>query len=175
MEITFKPSPNFSKGRVSCKNPSLLVLHAMVGSYGGSIGWVKRFKNMFTNPKAKVSSHYLVSQKGEITQMVKDSDTAWHCYGFNSVSLGIEMEDKGMCMKNGDWITPQLLDAAAELCASLMIKYKINIANVLGHNDPVIQKFAHDHNPSMLHMDPGPAFDMRAFKALIETKLNATH
>ena len=30
------------------------------------------------NPAAKTSSHYLINHKGEIYQLVKDEDTAWH-------------------------------------------------------------------------------------------------
>ena len=35
---------------------------------------IKRLKN----PKKKVSSHYLINRKGEITKMVEERKTAWH-------------------------------------------------------------------------------------------------
>ena len=31
-----------------------------------------------TDKKSKVSSHYLINRKGEVIQMVKDRNIAWH-------------------------------------------------------------------------------------------------
>ena len=35
---------------------------------------IKRLKN----PRQKVSCHYLINRKGEVIQMVKDKNIAWH-------------------------------------------------------------------------------------------------
>ena len=55
------------------------------------------------DPKAKVSCHYLINRKGNIIQMVKDSNIAWHAgkskwkkfSNLNSNSIGIELVNKG--------------------------------------------------------------------------------
>lgn len=68
---------NITKGRTD-KNgivwiPDCVVCHITEGSYEGAISWLK-------NPKAKASAHFVVSRKGEITQLVDIRDTAW-CNG----------------------------------------------------------------------------------------------
>ena len=155
MTIPFDQSPNYTKGRK--EKIKHIIIHAMSGSFVGSKAW-------FKNPKSKVSAHYLVSQKGDVLQMVKDTDTAWHCYGVNSKSIGIELEDgkPGACLKDDKWITQVMLEKAAMLTAELTIKYNISVDNVLGHNEPWIQKI----NPSYAHYDPGK-LDMVKFRELV--------
>lgn len=78
MNITNKISNiNVTKGRID-KNgvnwiPDVIVCHITEGSYDGAISWL-------TNPSSDVSSHFVVSKKGEITQLVDIRDTAW-CNG----------------------------------------------------------------------------------------------
>ena len=70
----WKPSPNFTPandpkwGRV---DTSILVIHATAGLMPGTLSWL-------TNLKSGVSCHYLITKKGEIYQLVKDEDVAWH-------------------------------------------------------------------------------------------------
>ena len=52
---------------------------------------------------AKVSSHYLISKKGKIYQLVRDENVAWHAgksrwekdINLNSKSIGIELVNNG--------------------------------------------------------------------------------
>ncbi len=142
-----------------------IVIHACAGSYSGSISW-------FKNPASQVSAHYIVSQKGEITQMVKDQDTAWHCYGINSSSVGVETEDKGQCLKNGAWITPALLNSTAELVASLLKKYSLTTDDIVCHCTPWVQAIAKKSHPSFVHFDPGPYFNLETFKQKVQQWMN---
>jgi N-acetyl-anhydromuramyl-L-alanine amidase AmpD len=60
--------------------------HIAQGSYAGTISW-------FKNCAASVSAHYVVrSSDGQVTQMVAESNTAWHVASHNSYSIGIEHE-----------------------------------------------------------------------------------
>ena len=60
--------------------------HIAQGSYAGTISW-------FKNCSASVSAHYVVrSSDGQVTQMVRETDTAWHVASHNSYSIGIEHE-----------------------------------------------------------------------------------
>jgi N-acetyl-anhydromuramyl-L-alanine amidase AmpD len=60
--------------------------HIAQGSYAGTISW-------FKNCSASVSAHYVVrSSDGQITQMVREHDTAWHVASHNSYTVGIEHE-----------------------------------------------------------------------------------
>lgn len=80
----FIPSPNFTHP-AEPRSIDLIVIHITDGApnINGTINW-------FQNPATKVSSHYIVGQDGEVVQMVKDADIAWHARGANSHSLGIE-------------------------------------------------------------------------------------
>ena len=157
-KIPFDQSPNYHVGR--SKPIKYVLIHAQLGSQIGSRAW-------FKNPKSQVSAHYLISQTGEILQMVKDKDRAFHCWGVNDESIGCEFEDKGMCMK-GPWTTVEQLRKGAELVASLVKKYKLEVKNVIGHNTPWIQKL----NPAYAHQDPGPYFDLELFRRMTQKELN---
>ena len=55
------------------------------------------------SPKSKVSSHFVINQKGKIYRLVQDNQIAWHagksCWGkyknLNKNSIGIELVNKG--------------------------------------------------------------------------------
>jgi N-acetyl-anhydromuramyl-L-alanine amidase AmpD/uncharacterized protein YraI len=65
------------------------IIHVAEGSYSGTIDW-------FQNPSANASTHYVIENDSspELTQMVDESDIAWHGGGtnYNNYSLGIEHE-----------------------------------------------------------------------------------
>lgn len=65
---------NITKGRTDKSGvtwvPDVVVCHITEGSYDGAVSWLK-------NPNAKASAHFVVSRKGEITQLVDIRDTAW--------------------------------------------------------------------------------------------------
>ncbi len=65
---------NITKGRTDKSKkvwiPDVVVCHITEGSYEGACSWLK-------NPNAQASAHFVVSRKGEITQLVDIRDTAW--------------------------------------------------------------------------------------------------
>ena len=170
-KIPFVASPNYSKGRKG--KIEFLVIHALSGFYESGITW-------FKNPKSQVSAHYVISKKGEITQCVKDSDTAWHAKGLNSVSLGLEHADAKFgdidpktgkrkilnCISDPGWITPEMWDASAELSAHLCKTYNIPVKNIIGHNDPVLRRLGNDH------ADPGKHWNMDLYRKKVQEKLD---
>ena len=62
-----------------------IVIHITDGgaNINGPISW-------FQNPTAQVSAHYIVGQDGEVVQMVRHNDVAWHASRANGDSIGIE-------------------------------------------------------------------------------------
>lgn len=72
----------------------LIVLHATVGSYQGSLDWLR-------NPASEVSTHYLIGKDGRIAQLVDERNQAWHAgtsfwrgrTNLNRYSIGIELEN----------------------------------------------------------------------------------
>lgn len=161
--LEFIPSPN-KHPRKEGQKPTYIVIHAMAGTYIGSQTW-------FKNPKSKVSAHYLVSKKGDICCMVKEQNfAAWHVKNFNSCSIGIEFEDldlktKKNCLNDPKWCTPIELDRGAELVATLMLKYKIPLERVIGHDDKLLKQMGNDHS------DPARFFNWEEFRALVKKHL----
>ena len=102
-----------------------IVLHSTYGSYLGSVAWLK-------NPTAKVSSHYIISETGEIRQLVDEKDTAWANGNLqsNRESIAIETTDN----KKKD-ITPKAKEALIWLVAD--IKKRHNIKDIKYHREIV--------------------------------------
>jgi N-acetyl-anhydromuramyl-L-alanine amidase AmpD len=149
-------SSNYSTGR---NGPiQYIVIHTMQGSYAGSISW-------FQNPAARASAHYNIrSSDGEITQMVRESDTAWHAGNsyYNNRSIGIEHE--GYVSDPGRWYTTAMYVASARLTRALCDKYRIPIdrEHIIGHyqvpvsgSGPPCSVTATNCGGAGRHTDPG--------------------
>lgn len=166
-KIAFDASPNYNLGG---NTPKYIILHAMAGHYQGSISW-------FKNPKSEVSAHYLISQKGEITQMVKTDSRAWHCWGFNAVSIGIEHEDDAKCSIDPHWVTDPMLETSTTLAAALCKKFNIPVTNIIGHDDHMVQDYARKRGKTkFIHSDPdgnNPKihFPWDRYLSMVKTKL----
>ena len=93
-------------------------------------------------PKHKVSCHYLINRSGEVIQMVKDRNIAWHAgksrwkkfINLNESSLGIELVNKGHQFGYQNFSKKQI-DSLIKLCKYLKKKYSIKRENFLGHSD----------------------------------------
>ncbi|MDM8562260.1 peptidoglycan recognition family protein, partial [Candidatus Marithioploca araucensis] len=103
------------------------------GTYAGAISW-------FQNCNAKVSAHFIVrASDGEITQLVKVKDIAWHAgvWSYNKRSIGVEHE---VTVTNPDTWTTQMLEASANMARYFTDKYNIprvrsTTPGILGHNE----------------------------------------
>src|SRR3990167_1220116 len=71
LNIIQSTSKNFFKGRSGHK-PELIVVHCTDGAHPGDLNWLRG------GGTSQVSSHYLVTPGGEVIQLVKDEDVAWH-------------------------------------------------------------------------------------------------
>ena len=100
---------------------AIVVHYTTSRNVDGSIAW-------FCNPESRVSAHYIVGRDGKIFQLVKDSDKAWHCYRFNTTSIGIEH-----VAAQGDKLTPKQEKATIQLIRWLCAEYKISTERIIGH------------------------------------------
>ena len=97
MKIAPNFSPNHSK-KARLKNDIKFIIIHYTGMQS-EIESIRRLKN----PKFKVSCHYLINRKGQIFQLVRDKNIAWHAgkskwqrfKNLNKNSLGIELVNKG--------------------------------------------------------------------------------
>jgi hypothetical protein len=141
---------NYSPGRSAAIN--LIVIHVTQGSYAGTVSW-------FQNPSAQVSAHYVVrSSDGQITQMVRDGDTAYHVRSANSRALGIEHEG---FVDNPSWFTDSMYRSSAALTKWLCER----------HGLPKTRQFIQGHNeiPGNDHTDPGPHWNWDYYMSLVNS------
>jgi MYXO-CTERM domain-containing protein len=147
-------SSNFAVGSRGLSDISHIVIHTTQGAYNGTISW-------FKDPAAKVSAHYVIkSSNGEITQMVKEKDVAWHDKCFNANTVGIEHE--GFVEAPTVWYTETMYAASAKLTAYLADKYNVPKTHefILGHGD------APDCST---HTDPGVGWNWDTYLDLVNT------
>ncbi|MFE4647178.1 N-acetylmuramoyl-L-alanine amidase [Streptomyces sp. NPDC056707] len=140
---------NFTVGRTA--RIDKVIIHVTQGSYTGSIKW-------FQDPTAEVSAHYVVrSSDGQVTQTVRDSDTAYHAKEANSSALGIEHEGY---IDDPSWFTDTMYRASAALTSALCDKYGIpkDRAHIIGHSEA----------PGTDHTDPGRYWDWNRYMGFVE-------
>jgi hypothetical protein len=145
-------SGNYAAGSRGAAQINYIVIHTVQGSYAGCISW-------FKNPDANVSAHYVVrSSDGEVTQMVDDSDVAWHDACFNSETIGIEHE--GFVADPDAWYTEAMYAGSARLTAWLADQYGVpkDRDHIFGHGE------APDCSD---HTDPGGGWDWAHYMELV--------
>ena len=138
--IPFIPSPNFA--RKNNRNIDKIVIHITQGSFASAIGWFKM-------KTSSVSSHFLVSQAGEVVQMVKIKDIAWHAKPWNTRSIGIEHEGFFNYHDKNTNFTEKQYKASAEIVRELAFKYNIPLDrnHIIGHREvPGVTKTCPGYN-----------------------------
>ncbi|HOE65138.1 MAG TPA: N-acetylmuramoyl-L-alanine amidase [Candidatus Hydrogenedentes bacterium] len=169
--------------------PEAIVIHYTGGGRAaGSIDWLTRADDVY------VSAHVVMDRDGSITQLVPFNRRAFHAgrsawngrSALNDWSIGIELANYGVCLEQPDgsvrastgaeiargsalraahkhggpvvwWerFPEAQIDACARLCVALMRAYPIDL--VLGHDDVAPGR----------KVDPGPAFDLDAFRVRV--------
>lgn len=133
---------NYDVGRRG--NPvSFIVIHDTELNYVSTL-------RAFQNPSSRRSAHYVISGNGDVTQMVPESDTAWHAgnYAYNLRAIGIEHE---LDRVTNPFYTEVEYRASAALVCAIASRYGIQIdrSHIIGHSEV----------PLATHTDPGPTWD----------------
>jgi len=156
-------SPNYnSRGGTAVRE---VAIHTMQGSYAGSISW-------FQNSSAQVSAHYLIrSSDGQVTQMVRESQRAWHVGSHNSHSIGIEHEGY---ISNPDWYTTAMYNKSAAITRQACARYggivctramKSYTSSKL--SDSSYDILGHQNLTDATHTDPGKYWNWSKYYGLI--------
>jgi N-acetyl-anhydromuramyl-L-alanine amidase AmpD len=168
------PECNFSN-RTSAV--SAVVIHYTEGSYAGCISW-------FKNCDASVSAHYVIrSSDGQVTQMVREADKAWHARTANPYTIGIEHEAYGNIWS---FFTEAMYNSSANLVRNICSRYAAidahrtfyrdtldngqclnNGVHDLGGETACIKIRGHQHYPDQSHTDPGPYWDWNYYYKLL--------
>ena len=135
MDIQWMKSPNYKAGRGG-RVVKAIVNHITAGDFPGCLYWL-------CDPKSGSSAHYLITRTGEIWQMVRESDTAWHAGivnrptwklydGANPNKRTIDIEHE--CISGGE-LTELQYQATLQLQRELCAKYGIPIDrnHIIGH------------------------------------------
>ena len=127
-----------------------IVIHETDGTWTSVI-------NTFRNPRARVSSHYLVrASGGGIFQFVAESDTAFHARSANSWTIGIEHE---FYPRLGIWHTDAQYRSSAALVCAIARRYGIPLdrEHIVGHKEL----------PGATHGDPGDTWNWSYYMSLV--------
>lgn len=146
-EIIDCPSPNHDERMLPI---SMVVLH-----YTGMQDASSAIERL-TDPAAKVSSHYVVAEDGQVLRLVPEPLRAWHAgksfwrgiTDVNSASVGIEIVNPGHEFGYRPFPRAQM-DSVVPLVADIVRRYNIAPINVVGHSDIAPQR----------KDDPGELFD----------------
>ena len=159
------------------KEVSAVVIHYTEGSYAGCVSW-------FQNCDAHVSSHYVIrSRDGQVAQMVREGDRAWHARSANAYTIGIEHEAYGDIIS---YFTEAMYQSSADLIRNICSRYNVidghrtfyrdtldngttlNIGvHNLGGEEACIKIRGHQHYPDQSHTDPGPFWNWNYYYKLI--------
>lgn len=157
------PSCNFTSGRSSAITH--VTIHMTQETYADTIAL---FKNCNSR---QVSAHYVIrSSDGQITQMVRERDTAHHARSANGFTVGIEHEG---FIDNPVWFTDAMYDASARLTRNICDKHGIDESTTYdGDFQGVISDDfrvkGHVHFAGQIdRFDPGPLWDWPRYKALV--------
>jgi N-acetylmuramoyl-L-alanine amidase len=128
-------SPNFDE-RTGLARPDMIILH-----YTG-MQFAHEAVHRLCDPKARVSSHYVVMDNGSILQLVPEVKRAWHAglssWGgdtdINSRSIGIEISNAGHEFGYPDFPARQIA-AVTTLCRSILTRNIIRPENIVAHSD----------------------------------------
>lgn len=155
---------------------SAITIHYTQGTYAGSIAW-------FQNCDAQVSAHYVLrSSDGQITQMVREADKAWHVGNCNPYTIGLEHEAYGNIYS---YFTPAMYEASADLTRNICTRNNIppyrmfyrdtlddgtvlnNGTHDLGSETSCVKIKGHQHFPGQSHTDPGPYWNWNYYFKLV--------
>lgn len=153
---------NYRRWRGDAPRPiSQIVIHITDGRerIAGPIG-------MFQRPGTQASAHYIVGQEGEVVQMVRHRDIAWHACAANATSVGIEhcarspkelgRDDRGLPVTDAQYAASAAL--VRWLCAQLQIP--MDRDHIQGHCEA---------DPKTTHQDcPNRIWDWTRYLALVK-------
>ena len=159
---------NYSYGNRPHDHPvDMIIIHDTEGSYESAIA-------EFQDPTFAASADYVVSDQGDITQMVQEHDIAWHAgnWDYNTRAIGIEHE--GFAWTPG-YYTTAMYQASAHLAASICSRWGVPMDrnHVIGHDE-----VPDPNNPGLFggedhHTDPGPYWDWSYYMSIAQSYASA--
>ncbi|MBO4489522.1 MAG: N-acetylmuramoyl-L-alanine amidase [Bacteroidales bacterium] len=172
-------SCNYTQGRNGAAITGVTI-HYTQGTYAGTLAW-------FQNCSASASAHYIIrSSDGQVTQMVRECDKAWHVGTANSYTIGVEHEAYGNI---ASYFTENMYQSSAALIRDICQRHPNinphrtfyrdtlddgtvlnNGLHSLGGSTACTQIRGHQHYPNQSHTDPGPYWNWNHYYHLINSQ-----
>ncbi|MCH5674288.1 N-acetylmuramoyl-L-alanine amidase [Streptomyces gilvus] len=128
-----------------------VVVHVTQGGYTSAV-------KAFADPGHQAAAHYIVRADGQVTQMIRELDVAFHAGNreYNERSVGIE--HVGFVERRSSF-TDAMYASSARLTAGICRRYGIPVDrdHVIGHVEV----------PGTDHTDPGPYWDWERYMGLV--------
>ncbi|NTW31301.1 MAG: PKD domain-containing protein [Bacteroidetes bacterium] len=175
---TWQSSPNHYTGW-NGHTISAIAIHTAQGSYTGTISW-------FKNTSSSASTHYVVASNsayaGQVTQMVNETNAAWHVGSQNYYAIGYEHEGY---VNDVSWYTTTMYQTSANLTKDVCHDHSINPYQTfykdtlddgtaldsgvhnLGAEGSCTKVKGHQQFPGATHTDPGPNWHWNYYYKLI--------
>ena len=126
MNIQFQQTPNYTPGNTK---KLAVVLHFTLGAYNGAVSWL-----MNANRPNRSSSNFIIGRNpGEIIQLVKLTDIAWHAGNISNP----DDRAKRIMLKNldGSYVNPNQYTIGIELAAGYDVDQAFILILVIGPRD----------------------------------------
>jgi peptidoglycan hydrolase-like amidase len=159
--------------RTNGQQPTNVTVHTMQGSYAGTISWFNNGNQVVNGTVVRTSAHYLVrSSDGQVTQMVREANRAFHVLNHNNYTIGIEHEG---FVNDASWYTNAMYNSSATLVRDICADYNIDKttcfkgAATSGTNfQPITVRIkGHQHYDGNTHTDPGINWNWTKYYGLI--------
>ncbi len=177
-----------SKWYTSGYGKKFVVIHDMEGYYLTGISYLRRCDlNASGGYNVATSCHYVVNglkdyasdaERGEVSQLVREANYAWHARCWNQYSLGTEHEGFA---SNPAWYTEEMYQASALLQRHLCDKFSIpkDRNRVIAHGQKSVSGWPAWASANLGidpycndHTDPGPYWDWNHFMDLLIGQVN---
>jgi N-acetyl-anhydromuramyl-L-alanine amidase AmpD len=149
--------------RPSDRPIDLIIIHDIEGGAAGTVNW-------FQNPRAQVSSHYVIGgAEGRVVwQMVREKDIAWHAGNKDTNAHSVGIEHEGFAYRPG-FYSIGLYEASAKLVRDISTRNQIprDRAHIIGHFEVPSTRTPGAFGGASGHTDPGPYWDWDYYMALV--------
>jgi len=133
-------------GGPSCQNSS--VVYPTIA--GDAKRWLTYFKDHET-----IGIHYVIGRNGETLAGIQENEIAYHAYGNNQTSIGIELVNNG---DGSDPFPPEQISALVKLLRELCSSYGLSVDKIKGHEEIDKRMFQCGSSSFKEKVDPGLAF-----------------
>lgn len=152
----------------------LVVIHTIGGPSCRNAGVVfptiagdaKRWLTYF-NDHEIIGIHYVIGRNGETLAGIREDEIAYHAYGNNQTSIGIELVNNG---DGSDPFPPEQIRALVILLRELSGRYGLSADKIKGHEEIDARMFQCGSSSFKEKVDPGLAFPWREVREALSPR-----